>query len=289
MFLVLSGIEYDDPSLAFATGVDTVRALPGKVSLTVLRQGKLTAEKDPDARLAVGSAFKLAVLAALNDQIAAGKHSWDEVIRLRDEWKSLPTGVLQNWPTGSRLTIETLATQMISISDNTATDALIDIVGREAIQAYLPGNDPLLNTRQLFMLKSPRLAPLLQRWRQADVAGRRALLQEIDAQPHEWLTGEGYVTTANDVEWFVSTRELCNLISKVAQIDVFRVNSGGADEGEWRSVAFKGGSEPGVVNLTYEVTAADGSKSCVSATWNDTSADADTLLQPVQQIIRGLK
>ena len=58
---------------------------------------------------AVGSAFKLAVLAALNDAVSAGDVRWDDVVRVRDEWRSLPTGPMQEWPEGSAVTIENLA------------------------------------------------------------------------------------------------------------------------------------------------------------------------------------
>ena len=43
----------------------------------------------------------------------------------------------QDWPKGAPVTLHTLATLMISISDNTATDQLIAIVGRDAIAEEL--------------------------------------------------------------------------------------------------------------------------------------------------------
>src|SRR5690606_39753601 len=44
---------------------------------------------------------------------------------------SLPTGILQEWPVGTPMTIQSLATLMISISDNTATDVLLRVAGRD--------------------------------------------------------------------------------------------------------------------------------------------------------------
>jgi len=71
------------------------------VSLLITADGKETDSIAPDDKMAVGSAFKLAILAALDDQIAAGKHRWDEVVTLQHDWKSLPSGELQNWPDGT--------------------------------------------------------------------------------------------------------------------------------------------------------------------------------------------
>lgn len=47
--------------------------------------------------------------------------------------KSLPGGILQNWPKGAPLTLHTLAGLMISQSDNTAADTLLEILGRDVV------------------------------------------------------------------------------------------------------------------------------------------------------------
>lgn len=45
-----------------------------------------------------------------------------------------PTGRLQDEPTGTSVTVAEAADLMIAISDNTATDLLIDLVGRDAVE-----------------------------------------------------------------------------------------------------------------------------------------------------------
>jgi len=72
---------------------------------------------------------------------------------------------------------------MISASDNTATDHLFDLIGRDAVGAMLGpmGNDavdrkmPFLTTGELFVIK---WGPdgLADRYRDADESARRALL-----------------------------------------------------------------------------------------------------------------
>jgi beta-lactamase class A len=277
----------NDPVQAKQQALASLKRLPGKVSYLITRNGTDMEASAPDERVPVGSAFKLAVLAALREQIAAGKHRWDEVVTLKERWKSLPSGILQEWPEGSPLTLQTLASLMISQSDNTAADALLDIVGREAAEKYAPGNAPFLSTKELFILKSPKLSSLLERYRVASTAQRRALLPEIDGQPFERgildITPE-----ALDIEWFFSPRELCGLLSKLGDDPVFVINPGVAERVQWRSVAFKGGSEPGVLNLSHQLVAQDGTTYCVVVNWTDPEADVDALTGIVAPLLGSL-
>ena len=245
------------------------KALPGKVSLIVLEGNSERAALNATTPLAVGSAFKLAVLNALQIQIAAGKRSWSDVVELQSSWKSLPSGILQTWPDGSRLTIETLAALMISQSDNTATDSLIHLVGREVIEAVAPRNRPFLTTRELFILKSSNHEALLKRYQSDDQAQRRAVLNEVDKLPLPELSDIGSTPKALDAEWFFTAQELCGLIEKVADLPLMSINPGVASAKDWERVAFKGGSEPGVLNLTTWLKAKNGKTYCVAATWNN--------------------
>ncbi|MBD0270074.1 MAG: serine hydrolase, partial [Cyanobacteria bacterium Co-bin8] len=161
--------------VALEDAIAAVRSFPGEASLLVLQAERELANVNAEQPLAVGSAFKLAVLAALQGEIEQGRHRWDEVVTLQPGWKSLPSGLLQDWPDGTALTVETLATLMISLSDNTATDALIHTVGRQPIEVLSPHNRPFLTTRDFFALKNPQNALLLSQFRAGDEADRRAL------------------------------------------------------------------------------------------------------------------
>jgi beta-lactamase class A len=251
---------------------DSVRPftqLAGKVSLVVIQDGKTRASLNPGEALAVGSAFKLAIISALNSQVGAGKHRWDEVVALNPTWKSLPSGVLRIWPDQTPLTLATLADEMISISDNTAADALLSVVGRENVEAVAPRDRPFLSTREAFILKDPANAALLARYRAADPAGRRALLPEIDKLPLPdvsiFASGQPLDT---DIEWFFTTPELCALIDAVRDLGAMQINPGVAAKNDWQQIAYKGGSEPGVLNLTTALTGRSGHHYCVAATWN---------------------
>jgi beta-lactamase class A len=100
--------------------------------------------------------------------------------------------VLQNEPDGTQITVLDAATKMITISDNTAADRLINLVGRPGVEKALsttgmsnPGlNRPFLTTRETFILVLQRWPTLAKRYLAADEAGKRALLANtVDRLP----------------------------------------------------------------------------------------------------------
>ena len=253
------------------SALDGFRELPGKVSVLVVSQAGVLAALNPELPLAVGSAFKLAVLAALKDQIAAGALAWDDVATLEAGHISLPSGILQSWPAGSPLTLHTLASLMISVSDNTATDALIALLGRELVEKYTALNHPLLTTREAFALKNPANGDHLKAYRQGDTNQRRGVLKQLQSLP---LPDAGIFIApqALDIEWFFSAQELVNLMAAVQDLSVFDINPGVASPADWQHIAFKGGSEPGAINLTTWLVGHSGMNYCVAATWNNDKA-----------------
>lgn len=265
-----------------------IEALPGKSALLVVSDGEDIVAQDADQPLAIGSAAKLAILVALRDAVTAGRLSWDLVVPLDPAWKSLPSGQLQDWPDGTPLTIATLANLMISISDNTATDALVRIVGRDAVETVTPTNAPFLTTRELFTLKTLKNAPLRTAWAEGDTAARRAILAEIADAPLPAIA-ELSPEATHSIEWFFSARELCQLLEQTADLPSVGINPGVADRGQWKSFAYKGGSEFGVINLSTRVVGTDGRVHCVVASWNDDVAlDEQKLFAPYTGILNRL-
>lgn len=136
-----------------------------------------------DQTMPTASAFKLYVLGAVADAVAAGRVHWDQQMTVTDAVRSLPSGRLQDAPNGTRVSVRDAALGMISISDNTATDLLMATVGRPAVeqqQSVMSHHDPAQNlpfptTRELFQVAwgTPDRRPA---WREADEAGRRRLL-----------------------------------------------------------------------------------------------------------------
>jgi len=246
--------------------------LEGTISYLVVRDGEVLAEREADTPLAVGSAFKIAVLALLNEAIERGEHSWDEVVRLERRHVSLPTGILQNLPVGSPVTIHTAAALMISISDNTATDLLIDVVGRDALSQKL-GVDFALTTREFFFLKGD--LETRERFLAASPEEKARIAREIAGRPMPALN-PNLPLHDEGVEWYVPARRLCELVAEVADLDVMTINPGIATAADWQRVAYKGGSETGVLNFTTHLAGRDGSQTCVVMTINDDTAISAT-------------
>ena len=268
----ITGLLFETPQLTDVSLTELTQQfaeLPGEASLLVVKDGMALTAHNADQPLAVGSAFKLLILQVLQQQIQAGTHAWDDVMPLQAELRSLPSGRLQDWPAATPMTLQTLATMMISESDNTATDHLLALVGRDAVEALTPHNRPFLSTRQAFILKDPQNQALLQRYRRSSERERRGVLNAIAPLPLPAVSIFNEGPIALDIEWFFSTRSLCSTIATVADLPLMQVNPGLVDPANWQQVAFKGGSEPGVENFTTELVDADGHRYCVSATWNN--------------------
>ncbi|MEQ1903116.1 MAG: serine hydrolase, partial [Pirellulaceae bacterium] len=123
-------------------------ALPGEVVYVVYINGKVKYERARNKSLGVGSAFKLLVFGEYLAQINAGKIREEEVVRLQTKWVSPGSGELEKWPTGLPVTLSTLAALMFSQSDNTATTALMEVLGRERLHSTAPlSARPLLTPR----------------------------------------------------------------------------------------------------------------------------------------------
>ena len=244
-------------------------------------------------QFAIGSVFKLYVLATLSEQIRRGEKKWSDVVALNQ--KSLPSGVLQNWPAGAPLTLQTLATLMISISDNTATDVLIEDVGRKEIERLLrnSGHDdplktlPFLTTLETFALKMPRNDALRERFVAATESNQHRLLEQeksrlgIDSVSVTNLaTGPRHIDT---IEWFASPSDISKLLTAMHSvkdqvvIDILAINPiiPPGDIQRWDYIGGKGGSEPGVVSFTFLVRAKSGRSYVISGSWNNPKAPVD--------------
>jgi beta-lactamase class A len=84
---------------------------------------------DPDRVMPTASVIKLAVLAEVFRQAQAGRFSLEERVPLGERNRAGGSGVLKDLSPGLALTVRDYATLMITVSDNTATNTLIDLLG----------------------------------------------------------------------------------------------------------------------------------------------------------------
>ncbi len=238
-------------------------ALQGKVSLCLRKDGKEFFSMNKYSPMAVGSAFKLFILKALNSKLQAGKlqagklqagklHLYDTLI-IDEIHKSLPSGILQSWQSGDVLTVNTASNLMISISDNTATDLLIDKIGREYIEKFAPSSmKPFYKTKEMFLLKLVKDSNYTKRFIKADISTKRIELAKLDTMSLSEANVYDFTSPRYlEIEWYVSTDELCKTIEALRTMSQLSINAGLIDKKDWYYVGFKGGSEPGVLNYTY--------------------------------------
>lgn len=228
----------------------------------------------------VGSAIKLYVLGAVADAVEAGTITWDQKVAISDSLKSIPTGVLQNEDAGTEFSVREMAEAMIALSDNTATDHLINLVGREAVEEALsdwgmaqPSLDvPFMDTMDLSALKVGPASGLATQWVGADQATRRDILAQIsDITPADIPLSEfDHPIQPDKIEWFASPTDMCRaLVGLYDRGDpltkILTINPGiPDDEGNFAVIAFKGGSEPGLVAMNWLVELKDGRRFVVA-------------------------
>ncbi len=271
------------------------RALPGSAAYGIYRLGDSrtpVAEYRGDAVMPLGSAFKLWVLAEAARQVQAGTRKWSDVVTL--DTRSLPSGITQNWPTGAPVTLHSLATLMISISDNTATDTLLRAMGRDAVDAMVARTGasdpaatlPVLTTIEAFQLKSPTNADLAAAWKAAGPDGRRKLLRDNAARlaatkPDAAMFGAKPL--ALDVEWFASPRDQAALLDWLRTrggaeaLAIMAVNPQTPGDTGFAYAGFKGGSEPGVIFGSWLVRTKAGDWYAITGGWTRLDAGVETL------------
>jgi Beta-lactamase enzyme family len=293
--LLVKGFELKGDSLA---KIDAEFAkLPGQA-------GYLVEKIDPDGtrqqvagratgqQFAIASTFKLYVLAELASQVQAGRRSWSDVVPILEN--SYSSAATQNWPRSTPVTLQTLATWMISVSDNAATDALIRVLGRDSVEEKLatighgaPDKTlPMLTTVEAFALKSN--PALRARFQKASEAQQRDLLvKETAALKFERINmaalGSGPVAI-DSIEWFASPADIANLLHNIRRtgnqtaLDVMSVGKGVSpvSAAKWRYLGYKGGSEPGVASMSYLAQSKAGDWYVITGSWNNPAKEVDT-------------
>ncbi len=278
-----------------------LKAEPGLTGFTLSRLGAgaptASLSLNADRSAAIGSAFKLAILAELIRATNAGERRWDDLVTL--DGTPLPGGGYAQKPAGTRITVRELTEKMISVSDNSATDILLALVSRERVEAMLPvigwhdaaRNRPMFSTLDMFKLKGLQGGAVGRRWLALDESGKRSLLSETlrpaplaAIDPMLFQDGKPVML---DVEWFASPSDLVRTMDWIRRNTesgpgaearrILAMNSGvgPAAAANWRYVGYKGGSEPGVIAMSFLLRAKNGDWYALAASWNNPASAVD--------------
>ncbi len=226
-----------------------------------------------DMSLPLASIFKLYVLLAVAEAVKAGTVGWTDALTITEEAKAVGSPELDDLPPGSTVTVREAAQQMISASDNMATDLLIERLGPGAIERALvtaghhdpESMTPFPTMHELFSVGWGE-PDLREQWKQASPQGRAQLLQQTNSRPYEPDPHRTHTPASGiGAEWYGSAADICRLhaalqtaaVDEAAPVkDILSAVRGiDLDRKEWPYVGAKAGNLPG--DLTFSWYAVD--------------------------------
>lgn len=262
--------------------------------------------------LGVGSSFKLYVLAELAHQVATQTIrikdqpqteeylSWNSLLPIQQKFKAIPGGSLLFVPDNTYFTVRYFAEQMIQRSDNTATDHLLFLLGREQVEnrMQLAGhhqpelNIPLLSTREFAVLKFLYTDTELTDYRGLSITDKRTFLNQEQRgyqQLNEYFSKNGEQqkpVRIDTLEWFANRFDMCQILIALQQTaeqynmpqvtEILSLEDPiNVDREQWVYVGFKGGSELGVLAGNWLLQRNDGRFFIVSFALNNEQGAID--------------
>lgn len=112
---------------------NNIRLSVGVAGLAGVNEGEMTLlgsrESYPPA-----STIKMLLIATLMQQVDAGRLSLEDTTTVEQSDIVGGYGVIQNEPVPNEVTLRRLADLTVTVSDNTATNVLVDVVGYDAMQ-----------------------------------------------------------------------------------------------------------------------------------------------------------
>lgn len=120
--------------------MDTVRRVaeetPGRLGCHICdAAGDVWASHRAEERFATASVIKVPILVALAAAVDAGAHRWDDLVPVNADDPAAGSGVMQ-YLSRREYTLHDVATLMIIVSDNRATNLVIDLLGLDRINDY---------------------------------------------------------------------------------------------------------------------------------------------------------
>lgn len=298
---------------SFHDVVSVFNSLPGHSAICINKFGKEKRELRGEQMHPLGSGFKLYVLAALEKGISVGMYDWHNEFPIVNEFKSLPSGILQHQESGKLISLYELAEYMIKISDNTATDHLINIIGRDAVEdtckncggRFYHKNLPFLLSSEMFKIKWACDQKLTEQYICAGEHDRREILDKIIKNIPLNAVGSNGIsidepTRICDVEWFACVADLCEIMHQLKEKNspqIFKILSQNtpfvvtSPQGFWKYAGFKGGCEPGVFTSTYLLQDHNDQWYSIAIAWHDEehNLQADKFFELNEKVIRALE
>lgn len=172
---------------------------------------------DGDNRVRTASTIKVAIMVEAFARVAEGKANWTDQVVLTDAKKVAGSGVLQDLSDGLKLTLRDAVTLMMTVSDNTATNLVLDVLTAEAVNARMDslglkqtrslrkigsggtsraGEDPTLKPFGLGVTTPHEMATLLEKLERGEVispAASKEMLALMKREQHRDGIGRAIV------------------------------------------------------------------------------------------------
>lgn len=219
--------------------------------------------------LPLASIFKLYVLLAIGDAVNAGTVTWDDQLTITKEAKAVGSAGFDKLPPGSRVSVKAAAQQMISASDNMATDLLMARLGPGAVERALvhaghhdPASmTPFPNTHELFSVGWGE-PDLREQWKSASPQGRADLLAQTNNRHYEPDPARTHTPASPyGAEWYGSAEDICRVHAALQSVavgpaapikEILSATPGiELDKAEWTYIGAKGGNLPGDIGFSW--------------------------------------
>nr|WP_235672658.1 serine hydrolase [Mycolicibacterium hodleri] len=222
-----------------------------------------------DDSLPLASIFKLYVLLGVADAVNAGTLGWDDQLTITKEAKAVGSAGFDHLPPGARVSVRDAAQQMISASDNMATDLLMARLGPGAVERALvhaghhdPASmTPFPNTHELFSVGWGE-PDLREQWKSASPRDRAAIIAQTNTRHYE-PDPERTHTPASPygAEWYGTAGDICRVhaalqtaaVGPAAPVrDILSATPGiDLDKTKWTYIGAKGGNLPGDIGFSW--------------------------------------
>src|SRR3569832_2434607 len=184
-----------------------VGSFKGKVSLFAknLDTGE-TYGLNPDERVRTASTIKIAVMIEAFARVAEGKAKWTDEVVLTKEKKVSGSGILNELSDGLKLTLRDAVNLMMILSDNTATNLVLDVLTTDAVNARMEslgfkqikimrkigsggestaGKDPENKKFGLGMATPRKIVLVMEKLERGEVISAAASKEMIEQKKHE--------------------------------------------------------------------------------------------------------
>src|SRR5512137_241951 len=172
-----------------------------------------------DEPVRTASTIKLPILVAVYAEVAEGKARWDQELVLTKEKKVSGSGVLTEFADGTKLTLRDATNLMIVVSDNSATNLVLDVVSSDTVNARMDAlgltktrsvrkigggspskvnDDPVWRLYGLGISTPHEMVTLLERLERGEIVSPEASKEIIETLKREQY-GDGIGRTLYDV------------------------------------------------------------------------------------------